>query len=142
MDLLTVQPLSTQLISTMTSRHLILLAVILFTGATTSPASEPVPETDWRQFRGPDASGVGRGYRLPDSWNVETGDEVAWQTRIPGLGHSAVIVTGNRVFVTTAVSGVKDAGVKVGIYGNIASVDDKTVHSWRLLCLDLSLIHI
>ena len=137
MDLLDVQPLSTQLISTMTSRHLILLAVILFTGATTSPAGEPVPETDWRQFRGPDASGVGHGgHRLPDSWNVETGDEVAWQTRIPGLGHSAVIVTGNRVFVTTAVSGVKDAGVKVGIYGNIASVDDKTVHSWRLLCLD------
>ena len=89
MELLTVQPLSTQLISTMTSRHLILLAVILFTGATTSPAGEPVPETDWRQFRGPDASGVGHGgHRLPDSWNVETGDEVrgrhgsrGWATR-------------------------------------------------------------
>ena len=124
----------------MSSRNLPLLLAVLVGTAVSASAAEPVPEavpgTDWRQFRGAGASGVGRGYPLPSNWNVETGDEVAWRTPIPGLGHSGVIVAGDRVFVTTAVSGREDAGVKVGIYGNIASVDDKTSHSWRLYCLD------
>ena len=120
----------------MTTRHLPLLTVALLALVTNVAAGEPAATTDWRQFRGDAASGVGHGFPLPGSWNIETGDEVAWRTPIPGLGHSAVVVTGNRVFVTTAVSGREDAGVKVGIYGNIASVDDTTSHSWRLYCLD------
>ena len=120
----------------MTVRHLPLLTVILLAIPAGVPAAEPVPSTDWRQFRGAAAAGVGHGFPLPETWNIETGDEVAWRTRIPGLGHSGVIVTGDRVFVTTAVSGREDAGVKVGIYGSIASVDDTTRHSWRLFCLD------
>jgi len=120
----------------MSTRHLPLLTLALLTTVTSVAAGEPAAATDWRQFRGGAASGVGHGFPLPGSWNIETGDEVAWRTRIPGLGHSAVVVTGNRVFVTTAVSGLEDAGVKVGIYGNIASVEDTTSHSWRLYCLD------
>jgi len=101
----------------------------------TSLAAEPT-STDWRQFRGHAASGVSHGFPLPSRFSVESGDEVAWRTKIPGLGHSGVITVGHRVYVTTAISGRDDAGVKVGIYGNIASVDDKTKHSWRLFCLD------
>ena len=36
----------------------------------------------------------------------------------------------------TAISGKKDAGVKVGLYGDIESVTDDTAHEWRIYCLD------
>ncbi|MFP6770299.1 MAG: PQQ-binding-like beta-propeller repeat protein [Planctomycetaceae bacterium] len=99
-------------------------------------ADDVFPGTDWRQFRGPGASGVSDGHPLPTAWDVKSGDELAWQAPIPGLGHAGPIVTGGKIFVVTAVSGRDNAGVKVGIYGNIESVNDNSQHAWRLLCLE------
>src|SRR6187397_2783897 len=75
---------------------------------------------DWPQFRGPSASGVDETHALPLSWNVETGDHVRWRTPVPGLAHSSPIVSSDRVYVATAVA-TKEAELKVGIYGDIAS---------------------
>jgi hypothetical protein len=49
MDILPAQPLFTQFVSALNPRHLILLSVILVTGATTSPAGDPVAENDRRR---------------------------------------------------------------------------------------------
>ena len=38
--------------------------------------------------------------------------------------------------MTSAISGQTDAGLKVGLYGDIASVQDNTPHEWRIYCLD------
>jgi outer membrane protein assembly factor BamB len=38
--------------------------------------------------------------------------------------------------VTTAISGKADAGLKMGLYGDIDSVPDDTSHTWKLLCYD------
>jgi len=92
---------------------------------------------DWPQFRGNQASGVAEGFKVPTSWNVETGENVRWKTRIPGLAHSSPIVWGDRVYVQTA-QGPNDDDLKVGLYGNIASVDEKDEQSWRLLALEKS----
>jgi hypothetical protein len=48
----------------------------------------PAAAQNWPQFRGPGASGVGSG-DPPTKWNVETGENVKWKTRIDGLAHSS-----------------------------------------------------
>jgi outer membrane protein assembly factor BamB len=91
---------------------------------------------NWPSFRGPDATGVADGQHPPVTWDVTTGANVRWKTPIPGLGHSCPVVWGDRVFVTTAVSGDPDPKVRIGNYGDVGSVDDNTKHVWRVLCLD------
>ncbi len=75
---------------------------------------------NWPSFRGPDASGVAEGFAAPTTWNVERKKNVRWKTPIPGLGHSSPIVWGDRVFVTTALSGKTIPQLKTGLYGDIA----------------------
>jgi len=38
--------------------------------------------TNWPQFRGPSANGVGAG-APPTEWNVESGKNIRWKTAIP-----------------------------------------------------------
>lgn len=92
---------------------------------------------EWSQFRGPQASGVDAGKALPTEWNVETGKNVQWQTPLPGLGHSCPIIWSNRVYVTTAVA-AREAELKVGLYGDIGSVEENAVQQWKLLAIDRS----
>jgi outer membrane protein assembly factor BamB len=99
-------------------------------------AAAPRPGIDWPQFRGIRASGVAEGVKMPATWNIEDGKGIAWKTPIPGLGLSSPIVWGNLVCLTTSISGMKDAGLKVGLYGDIKPVLDDTEHAWRVYCLD------
>ncbi|MFN0069739.1 MAG: PQQ-binding-like beta-propeller repeat protein [Limisphaerales bacterium] len=90
---------------------------------------------DWPQFRGPQARGWHTNTPAPVSWNVESGENVRWQTPVPGLSHAAPILWGDRVFVASATR-EGDADLKVGLYGDIASANDQLLHQWRLLALD------
>jgi outer membrane protein assembly factor BamB len=91
----------------------------------------------WPQFRGPDASGVADGARLPDTWSAADGTHIAWKTRIPGLAHSSPVVWGDRVFVTTAISSsAQQATFKPGLYGEPTASEDVTVHKWNVIALD------
>lgn len=102
-----------------------------------SPASTaPEGDANWPGFRGTRASGVADGHALPESWDVEARTNVRWKTPIPGLGHSAPVIWGERVFVTTAISGKRNPKLKVGLYGNINSVKDDTAHKFQLHALD------
>ena len=92
-------------------------------------------QTNWPQFRGPNASGTAEGLATPTSWSVATGQNVFWRTPIPGLAHASPIVWGNRVYVATAVKPGK-AELKVGLYGETDSVLEKEPHQWRLLAID------
>lgn len=95
------------------------------------------PNPNWPQFRGDHALGIAEGHPLPVDWDVEEGTGVLWKSEIPGLAHSAPIVFGDRVFVTTAVkAGDGEDPLKVGLYGDIGSVEDDSEHSMRVLCLD------
>lgn len=76
------------------------------------------------------------GCKPPTKWDAETGENILWKTKIPGLGHSCPVIWGDRVFVTTAVSGKNDPELKVGLYGDIQSVEDDTEHEFRVICLD------
>ena len=85
---------------------------------------------NWQQFRGPAAAGKIDGADPPTTWNVESGENVRWRTPIPGLGHSSPAVWGDRVFVTTAVRSEGEDELKVGLYGDIAPVQNDPAHEW------------
>ncbi len=78
--------------------------------ATTATAS------DWRMFRGTDNSGVAADANIPSTWNVETGENIAWSVEMPGRGVCGAIVVGDRVIATSS-----------------AGVDNKQLHIW---CVD------
>ncbi len=94
------------------------------------------PSRQWSMYRGYYASGVLDQAGLPETWNATTNENIAWKTAIPGLGHSCPVVWGNRVFVTTSVSPQDEGDIKTGIYGSIGSVQDSSVHEWRVYCVD------
>jgi len=56
---------------------------------------------------------------------------------VPGLAHSSPVAWGDKLYLATAVK-PGQAELKVGLYGDIASVDESEPHAWRLLCLDLN----
>jgi outer membrane protein assembly factor BamB len=119
-------------------RSVALLAAALISGHGLQPraAADARPGVDWPQFRGIRATGVGEGFALPASWNVAKGQGIAWKTAIPGLGLSSPIVWGDLTCISTSISGQKDAGLKVGLYGDVRPVLDDTEHEWRVYCLD------
>jgi outer membrane protein assembly factor BamB len=90
----------------------------------------------WPSFRGPQASGVADGQKLPDAWSPKTGEHIRWRTPIPGLGHSSPVVWGSRVFVTSAVSSDPKATFRPGLYGDGDASADQSVHRWMLYALD------
>jgi len=92
--------------------------------------------TQWPQFRGPFANGIVETTAIPDNWDVNTGENIRWNLQIPGLGHSSPIVWDNRLFVTTAISGSGNDSLKVGLYGDIDEVGDRSEHEFRLYCID------
>jgi outer membrane protein assembly factor BamB len=92
-------------------------------------------DTNWPQFRGPSASGVATG-SPPIAWNGESGKNVLWKTAIPGLGHSSPVIWGDRIFLTSAVSATGEASLKVGLYGDVTSVEGEPAQSFKVFCLD------
>ena len=91
---------------------------------------------DWPSFRGPSASGVADKQNLPESWDATTGKHLRWKTAIPGLAHASPIVWRDRVFVTTAVSSRATASFRPGLYGDGDASGDRSVHQWKVYCLD------
>ncbi len=109
---------------------------LLFSIAVSFPGESPSQSIHWPSFRGANAGGVAEGYSLPATWNVKTSENIRWKISIPGLGLSSPIVWGNRIYLSTAIGGQKDSKLLPGVYGDIKSVDDDTVHRWVVYCID------
>ncbi len=90
---------------------------------------------NWPQFRGPQASGVDAGTPAPLHWDLKSGENVRWKTPIPGLAHSSPILWNDTIYLATAVRPGQEK-LKVGLYGDIESVKDKSSHQWRLLAIE------
>ncbi len=54
-------------------------------------------QSDWPQFRGPNASGVSEATNLPVSFGP--GENVVWKTPVP-MGNSSPVVAGDKVYLT------------------------------------------
>lgn len=57
---------------------------------------------DWPQFRGPHLGGMSSKAKLPEKFDGETGENIAWKTPIPGRSVSGAIVLGDQVITTTS----------------------------------------
>ncbi len=91
---------------------------------------------DWPQFRGPAASGVSDARNPPVEWDAVKGTNVAWKVEIPGLAVSSPIVSGERVFVTTAISSDPSQKFRTGLYGDTDSSPDRSPHQWKVMAFD------
>ncbi len=91
---------------------------------------------EWGRFRGPDGNSVANESKHPAEWSEDS--NVAWKIKIPGRGWSQPVVTGDKVFVTTAVAENEekpkrfDGGITPG--ARDATKDD---YQWKVLCLSL-----
>src|SRR3954462_11432513 len=65
---------------------------------------------DWTQFRG--RMGVATAKVGPTEW--DSAKNVAWKIKVPGYGWSSPIVSGGKVFITTAVAANQKAPLRKG----------------------------
>lgn len=71
-----------------------LTALVLLT-LTTSQAQE------WTRFRGPDGTGIGRMTGLK---SVLTEQDYAWSVKLDGVGHSSLVLWGEKLYLTIAAA--------------------------------------
>ncbi|MCX6900981.1 MAG: PQQ-binding-like beta-propeller repeat protein [Verrucomicrobia bacterium] len=90
--------------------HVLLKLTVLLIGAHLALAAEL---ESWPQFRG-GCGGVADGAKLPGVWSATT--NVAWKTAISGKAWSSPVVWGDKVFVTSAVSGRDVEPPRKGLY--------------------------
>jgi outer membrane protein assembly factor BamB len=93
---------------------------------------------NWPSFRGAGARGVAESTKLPVNWNTLTGENIAWKTEIPGLGHSSPVVWGDRIFLTTAVSTNENVVFERELKGQIDRRQDAAKQEFRLLAIEMT----
>jgi outer membrane protein assembly factor BamB len=72
-----------------------------------------VSAENWPQWRGPYGTGASGETPLPQSWSDT--QNIAWKTRLTGVGVSSPVVWGDRVFITSQVgSGASTLGPRLG----------------------------
>ncbi len=111
-----------------------LLAALTLAFAATLIATEA---SNWPQFRGPGARGIGTGEALPDSWSAT--ENVAWKTDIPGRGWGSPIIWGDKVFLSSVINSGESEEPKKGLYfGGNRPDAPRTIHRWVAYCFDLN----
>ena len=94
------------------------------------------PTVNWPSFRGQNALGIGDGKDALTDWNLDSGEGVAWQTDLSGLGNSSPVVWGDQVFVTTASVKGEQTGIRTGLTGAGDSIDEEVEHTWIVVSHD------
>ncbi len=95
-----------------------------------------ISSSNWPGFRGYEARGVAEGQNPPTKWNVDENENLKWRTEIPGLGNSCPVIWDDRIFVTTAVSAENSGQLKIGLYGNVDSVQEDAIYKFKIYCID------
>lgn len=65
-------------------------------------AGNPLCAQNWDRFRGENGTGVSSQKGIPVTWKV---DDYSWRVELPGIGHAAPIIHGNKLFTTSASEG-------------------------------------
>lgn len=101
-------------------------------------ADRAVSSANWPGFRGNGARGVAEGQGPPIEWDLTADEKInfGWETKIPGLGNSCPTIWGERLYVTSAVSGDDSGEFKIGQYGSVDSIVDDSVYKFNVYCLD------
>ena len=76
----------------------------------------------WPQFRGPESNPVGLHAKLAERWSKT--ENVEWSQAIPGRGWSSPIVTGGKIYLTSATTEGKSKSPQIGTeYTNVYSAE-------------------
>lgn len=118
----------------MTIKNQFLLTLVLL--SMNNASCQIIPERQWPGYRGYRASGVLDNANLPSEFDPEKMSNIRWKIPIPGMGISSPSIWGDRLFITTAISEEDKAGFKPGLYGDVTSVKDESVHVWKIYCID------
>jgi outer membrane protein assembly factor BamB len=76
-------------------KRIVVCALIAF-GVASAKAAD-----DWPQFRGPTGQGLSSAVNVPVEWNDTK--NVDWKVALPGRGWSSPVLSGGRLYVTTAI---------------------------------------
>src|SRR5262245_10992396 len=76
------------------------VALGLIVGGSAAERQRGAGVPTWPQWRGPNQDGHSADPRVPLRWGP--GDNLKWQTDLPGFGNSSPVVWGERVFLTAA----------------------------------------
>ena len=97
---------------------------------------------DWPGFRGVDGSGIARSGPGPAA-DLTLDGNLLWKSKIEGRGHSSPVVSGGRVFLTTAIVGdpIPGAGPPEHTFGgrpfkHPQAVDGDRHHTMKVIALD------
>ncbi|HTM47727.1 MAG TPA: PQQ-binding-like beta-propeller repeat protein [Bryobacteraceae bacterium] len=99
-------------------------------------ALAPLLAENWPGFRGPGARGVAGSPNLAVRWNVETGENIAWKTAIPGLGLSSPVIWDDLVFLTSAISSNPDMVFESKLKGQRDDRQDGAEQEFRVIAVD------
>ncbi len=93
-------------------------------------------DDNWTHFRAGGAGAVTAG-DLPQKWSDT--ENVLWKADVAGRGWSSPVVWQDRVFLTTVENEGGGEEQKKGLYLKGERPEPpKTVHHWKILCLDLN----
>ncbi|MDB4533421.1 ankyrin repeat domain-containing protein [Vicingaceae bacterium] len=97
-----------------------------------------ISSNNWPSFRGNGARGVADGQNPPIAWKLEKdadkGTNVLWKVPVAGLAHSCPAIWEDKLFLTSAVGADEKPGLKIGNYGDVASVENEGEHSFVVSC--------
>ncbi len=102
------------------------------TASVSAPPLRPSADAGgWHQWRGPLNTGMARG-DAPLTWDDRS--NINWKIEIPGRGHSTPVVSGGRLFLTTAVPTGKGSASAAGRASGGA--DAGMEHRFELMAID------
>ncbi len=99
-----------------------------------------VSSPNWPGFRGHGARGVADGQNPPIEWKVSgdmeapADENLKWKTPLAGLGLSCPTIWGDHLYLTTAVSEGDASKLKIGLYGDVDSIEDDREYEFKVLC--------
>ena len=100
-------------------------------------ASQPIGfEKNWHHWRGPYATGVAVDANPPTTWS-ET-ENVRWKVAIPGTGHAAPIVWGDKIFIQTAIEGKEEKSGDDNPFSGFFQRDSGPKYKFDLIALNRS----
>ncbi|GHT08831.1 hypothetical protein FACS189426_05430 [Bacteroidia bacterium] len=75
---------------------------LLAVADTTAVEVEEVPKVTHNAFRGNNSNAISSAKNIPTKWNLSTGENIAWMSKIPRQGFNSPVINGNKVFITGA----------------------------------------
>lgn len=116
-------------------KRIILLALASAT-CTFHDSQASDPDRQWHHWRGPLKRGEALFANPPTTWNEQS--NVRWKIRIPGDGSSTPIISGDRVFITTAIRTDRKAEVAPKKDERSKTKPPPFYYQFVVLCVDRS----